>query len=85
MSAVWWTPGNYGNRRIWFWHCFLDARAGWTCMESLGITELEYVYMSLEAESKRAVKIGLFQKKTEENAFIFGGTLFFLPLESHRF
>lgn len=32
-------------------------------MESLGITELEYVYMSLEAESKRAVKIGLFQKK----------------------
>lgn len=39
-------------------------------MESLGITELEYVYMSLEAESKRAVKIGLFQKKkTEENLY----------------
>lgn len=55
-------------------------------MESLGITELEYVYMSLEAESKRAVKIGLFQKKKNRRKCIYiGGTLFFLPLESHRF
>lgn len=58
MSAVWWTPGNYGNHCIWFWHCFLDARAGWTCMEMLEITEMVIVYVSLEIESKQAVKIG---------------------------
>lgn len=42
--------------------------------------------MSSGAGSKQAVKIEVLHKKnSEKNAFIFGGMLFFLPFESHRF
>lgn len=54
-------------------------------MDIIGITERVRVCMSLEAESKQAVKIEVLHKKhIEKNAFIFG-MLFFLPFESHRF
>lgn len=77
LSAVWWTPGNYGNRRTWFWHCFLDARAVWTCSERVKIKkreerERENVWGSV---SKREVKTGNKRKETIMVIFCSSGLL----------